>query len=122
MLILTASHSFVKVVLFLRSPDVQVREATVAASVLQLEAGRQGWLPALRELPGLHDIGAQVCLLHSPHGIHSFPFTVALYTPKRVYIMAVSIPPKLQEAAIAQFARRAAQVESVKPIIAYWCK
>jgi vacuolar protein sorting-associated protein VTA1 len=35
--------------------------------------------------------------------------------------MAASIPPSLKAADISRFALRASQLETVKPIIAYYC-
>ncbi len=35
--------------------------------------------------------------------------------------MAANIPPKLKPAGITPFIIRAVQLESAKPVIAYWC-
>lgn len=36
--------------------------------------------------------------------------------------MASTIPASLRSADIGRFALRAAQIEKVKPVVAYWCE
>jgi hypothetical protein len=52
-----------------------------------------------------------------------FPsFLSFLFLPSNTTAMASNIPAALKSADIGRFALRAAQIERVKPVVAYWCE
>lgn len=97
------------------APDVQVREATLATVRQLWKGGATGVRCAKRAPPAAWMSKVPAQQLQARPSLK--PPT---YTARYTYRMAAAIPAKLRDAGIAQFARRAAQVEKFKPIIAYW--
>ena len=63
-------------------------------------------------------------ILSESKGLTDIPTVLLLGTTRSLpdFDMAANVPAGLKAADISRFAMRAAQVETVKPVIAYWCK
>jgi hypothetical protein len=80
-------------------------------------------LPATSASP--HDRAPHLCLrvtgnkTYTPLYYNSFTYLPSAYSSSA---MAAHIPEKLKAADLTRFVLRASQLETVKPVIAYWCK